>query len=143
MKKIAVVICFWASFFSGCTKSTINQTGDPLPLPFIRGADISFLPEIEQAGTIFYNKNNIAEDALSVLKDNGCNTIRIRLWHTPAGTHSALPEVITLASRVRAAGLKVWLDIHYSDTWADPGTQTKPLAWQATSFSDLKERQCL
>lgn len=106
---------------------------------FIRGADLSFLPEIEAEGTTFNNSANEPADVITILKGHGCNTIRIRLWHTPASAHSGLEEVIALADRVKAAGLKVFLDIHYSDTWADPGHQQKPAAWSALSLVDLKD----
>ena len=104
---------------------------------FIRGADISFLPEIESAGVILYN-NAKAEGMLTTLKNAGCNTIRIRLWKDPANGHSGLTEVKTLAQRVKKAGLKVWLTVHYSDDWADPAVQTTPAAWKNLSFTDLK-----
>ncbi|PJJ09920.1 arabinogalactan endo-1,4-beta-galactosidase [Flavobacterium sp. 1] len=104
---------------------------------FIRAADISFLPEIESAGVVFTN-NGKAEDILTTLKNSGCNTIRIRLWKNPANGHSGLAEVKNLAARVKQAGLKVWLTVHYSDSWADPGTQTTPAEWKDLSFTDLK-----
>lgn len=104
---------------------------------FIRGADISFLPEIEAAGVVFTN-NGKTEDMLTTLKSTGCNTIRIRLWKDPANGHSGLTEVKTLAQRVKKAGLKVWLTVHYSDDWADPAVQTTPAAWKNLSFTDLK-----
>jgi arabinogalactan endo-1,4-beta-galactosidase len=104
---------------------------------FIRAADISFLPEIESTGTILYN-NGKAEDMLTTLKNAGCNTIRIRLWKNPTSGHSTFTEVKTLAARVKAAGLKVWLTVHYSDTWADPAAQTTPDEWKNLSFTDLK-----
>ncbi len=104
---------------------------------FIKAADISFLPEIEAAGVVFTN-NGKTEDMLTTLKTAGCNTIRIRLWKDPANGHSGLTEVKTLAQRVKKAGLKVWLTVHYSDTWADPAAQTTPAAWTNLSFTDLK-----
>lgn len=104
---------------------------------FIRGADISFLPEIEKAGAVF-TSNGKTEDMLTTLKNSGCNTIRIRLWKNPTNGHSGLSEVKTLAARVKNAGLKVWLTVHYSDTWADPGVQTTPAEWKDLSFADLK-----
>ncbi len=104
---------------------------------FIRGADMSFLPLIESEGTVYKN-NNLPQDALVTLKNAGCNTIRIRLWHNPADGNSGLTQVKTLAQRVKQNGMKVWLTVHYSDTWADPAQQTKPAAWQNLSFTDLK-----
>lgn len=104
---------------------------------FIKAADISFLPEIEKAGVVF-SHNGKNEDMLTTLKSVGCNTIRIRLWKDPANGHSGLTEVKTLAQRVKNAGLKVWLTVHYSDDWADPAVQTTPAAWKNLSFTDLK-----
>ncbi len=121
-------------FAISCNKSDSDSNKKEIS---IRAADLSFLPEIEEEGTIYYDKNNNPKNALQIFKDNGCNTVRIRLWHTPANTHSSLAEVTNLANRVKALDMKVWLDIHYSDTWADPGTQTKPLAWNALDLTTL------
>ena len=104
---------------------------------FIRAADMSYLPLIESEGTI-YKHNNSAEDPITTLKNAGCNTIRIRLWKNPSDSHSGFTEVKNFTQRVKNAGLKVWLTVHYSDTWADPGSQTKPAAWQSMDFSTLK-----
>lgn len=105
----------------------------------MRGADLSFLPEVEQEGVVFLTTANVSKDALTILKDRGCNTIRLRLWHTPENVHSALPEVAAMASRVKAAGLKLFITVHYSDTWADPGHQSTPAAWSGLSLADLKD----
>lgn len=113
----------------------------PLPVlkpDFLRGADLSFLPEIEAAGTVFYNAQGQPQDALSIFQENGCNAVRIRVWHSPAKAHSGTAEVVALAKRVRSKGMLVWLDIHYSDTWADPGQQAKPAAWAALDFPALQ-----
>lgn len=104
---------------------------------FIRAADLSFLPEAESAGAIYKN-NGVTENALTTLKNSGCNTVRIRLWKTTTTGHSGMAEVKALAQRVKAAGMKVWLTVHYSDTWADPGHQTKPADWNSLAFADLK-----
>lgn len=103
----------------------------------IRGADMSFLPLIESEGTV-YKHNGVEENAITTLKNAGCNAIRIRLWKNPSDGHSGLTEVKAFAQRVKAARLKVWLSVHYSDTWADPGSQTKPAAWQSMDFNTLK-----
>jgi arabinogalactan endo-1,4-beta-galactosidase len=121
----------------GC-KDDNTDTNTPKEL-IIRAADLSFLPEIEEEGTTFFTRSGTPRDVIDILKDNGCNTVRIRLWHTPSNPHSALPEVIELAERVKSKDLKVWLDLHYSDTWADPGKQTKPAAWESLSHSDLTD----
>lgn len=104
----------------------------------IRAADISFLPLLESENTVF-KSNNQPEDVVSTLKKSGCNYIRIRLWHNPTDGHSGLNEVQSLAKRVRQKGMKVWLSVHFSDTWADPGNQKKPVAWQNLTFEQLKD----
>lgn len=104
---------------------------------FIRASDISYLPEMEAVQTKFYN-NGKAEDMLTTLKNAGCNTVRIRLWKNPVNGRSGLAEVKALAQRSRNAGLRVWLTVHYSDHWADPGVQTTPEEWKSLSFNDLK-----
>ena len=127
---------------ASCALFSCASADSPEPIPvatddFIRAADISYLPLIESEGTT-YKHNGIAENALTTLKNAGCNTVRIRLWNNPSDLHSGLTEVKALALRARQAGFKVWLTVHYSDTWADPGSQTTPVAWQSLSFTDLK-----
>ena len=105
---------------------------------FIRGVDLSFTPEILLAGTQFKD-NNQTKDLIQIFKDRGINTVRLRLWHTPVDAHSSLQEVIDFAKILNATGLNIWLDIHYSDTWADPGNQSLPAAWKNASLTDLKD----
>ena len=142
IKKIVQLSCLVMLSFNlfSCSKSNDSA---PTPVPiitpddFIRAADISSLPLIESEGTI-YKHNGVAENALTTLKNTGCNSIRIRLWKNPLDAHSSLSEVKSLALRAKNLGMKVWLTVHYSDTWADPANQTKPVAWQSLSFADLK-----
>ncbi len=119
--------------FSCSNEEASNNTDE-----FIKAADMSMLPLIESEGAIYYNNNTIAEDALLTLKNAGCNTIRIRLWHTPTVNQSGFNEVKAFAQRVKNLGMKVWLSVHYSDTWADPGNQEKPAVWNGLTFSQLK-----
>ena len=134
MKKIFYFLLIF--IIASCSKESINNTIDEDN--FIRAADMSYLPLIESENTIYYNSNNQPENALLTLKNAGCNTIRIRLWKNPSDSHSGFNEVKALSQRIKQAGMKVWLCIHYSDTWADPGSQTTPLEWQNLSFNDLK-----
>jgi arabinogalactan endo-1,4-beta-galactosidase len=105
---------------------------------FIRGADMSFLPEIEQEGFVYKNSAGQPEDALATLKNAGVNTIRIRLWKNPSTAHSGMAEVKVLAARVKALGMKVWLTVHYSDSWADPAQQVTPAEWNGLGLQQLK-----
>jgi len=131
VKLLSLVTVFIA--FSCSKEEELNSNEE-----FIKAADMSMLPLIESEGTIYYNNNNFAEDALQTLKNAGCNTIRIRLWHTPTVNQSGFNEVKTFAQRVKNSGMKVWLTVHYSDTWADPGHQEKPSAWNGLTFNQLK-----
>ncbi|WP_374449738.1 arabinogalactan endo-beta-1,4-galactanase [Cloacibacterium normanense] len=139
MKKL--FFCFLTFALISCSSGGDSPEPAPNPIPtedsFIRAADLSFLPEIEAAGVSF-KYNNVVQDPLLTLKNAGVNYIRIRLWNNPSNGHSNLSEVKQLATKVRTHGMKVWLTVHYSDTWADPGNQTKPVAWQNLNFSDLK-----
>ena len=145
-------LLFTALFFYSCTKQTpvnppnpTNPTSPTTPTTptnntasiSIRGADLSFLPEIESTG-IKYKNNGEIQDPLLTLKNAGCNYVRLRIWHSPSGTSSSFAEVKKMADRIRLLGMKVWLCVHYSDSWADPGKQTKPDAWKSLNFVELK-----
>jgi arabinogalactan endo-1,4-beta-galactosidase len=136
MKKIAFILL--STFIISCSSENSSETQQPTPeVEFIRGADMSYLPLIESEGTIYKN-NGVAQDPIITLKNAGCNAIRMRLWQNPSDGHCGLTEVKAFALRVKQAGLKVWLTVHYSDTWADPAAQTKPFAWQSMDFTTLK-----
>ncbi|HFK5732757.1 TPA: arabinogalactan endo-beta-1,4-galactanase [Enterobacter sichuanensis] len=117
-----------------------------MPADFIKGADISTLLEAEQHGAKFYNQNGQQQDAIAILKANGVNTVRLRLWVAPqdadgntyGGGSNNLENTIALAKRVKAQGLKLLLDFHYSDFWTDPGKQFKPKAWEKMDYLQLK-----
>ena len=103
---------------------------------FIRGVDISILDQIEDNNGQYF-ENGIQKDALDIFKNHGVNTIRLKLWHTPESNYNSIENVLLLAERIDSAGFDFMLDIHYSDTWADPGHQTKPSAWDALDFPIL------
>ncbi|OOV19318.1 glycosyl hydrolase 53 family protein [Flavobacterium sp. LM4] len=123
---------------SGDDDKGTNVPQPPADDTFIRGSDISYLPEMESVGTKFYN-NGKEENMLTTLKNAGCNTVRIRLWKNPANGRSGMAEVKELAEKSRRAGLRVWLTVHYSDSWADPGKQVTPKEWEKLSFEDLRK----
>lgn len=117
-----------------------------MPADFIKGADISTLAEVERQGGKFYNEQGVQQDAIAILKHNGVNYVRLRLWVDPKDTHGAsygggsndLETTLALAKRVKAQGMKLLLDFHYSDFWTDPGKQFKPKAWQKMNYDQLK-----
>jgi arabinogalactan endo-1,4-beta-galactosidase len=113
---------------------------------WISGADISALPMMEKAGGVFRDHGK-AEDAIAIFRAHGCNLFRIRLFVDPQtdpaksyGAIQNLPYVTALAQRVKAAGGKFLLDIHYSDTWADPAKQFTPKRWEGLDFKEMKKQ---
>ncbi|MDW6019278.1 glycosyl hydrolase 53 family protein [Vibrio plantisponsor] len=107
-------------------------------LAFIKGADISWITQMEDSGYEFYNDWGYRQDVLSILRDHGMNAVRLRIWVNPSdGYYSSLDDVIVKAQWAKDANMDVMIDFHYSDTWADPGNQWKPSQWQQLSFEDL------
>jgi beta-galactosidase len=110
------------------------------------GADISFLPELE-AKNVKFSDNGVEKDAIEILKDHGINYVRLRIFNDPSQPKGYSPgkgfcdlaHTLQMAKRIKNAGLKFLLDFHYSDTWADPGKQFKPSAWEGLSFPELRK----
>jgi arabinogalactan endo-1,4-beta-galactosidase len=166
--QLAVATAAWSGLFlSGCTKShgvpdygvTVNSIPG-LPADFMKGADVSALAQLEENGAKFYDESGKEKDALQILKDHGINWVRLRLWNAPvianaftttesgatldvqpgwsaAGTND-LARDIALAKRAKGLGMKVLLDFHYSDWWADPGKQFMPQAWTGYSLEQTE-----
>ncbi|MCB0571120.1 MAG: glycosyl hydrolase 53 family protein [Phaeodactylibacter sp.] len=100
------------------------------------GADLSFLKQAEDGGFTF-KEDGVAKPGLEIFKSHGYNWIRLRLFHTPSRLPNNLEYTITLAKAAKAMGYKFLLDYHYSDTWADPGKQFLPKAWEGKSHAEL------
>ncbi len=96
----------------------------------IRGADISTLKKVEDKGGVFYDRG-VRKDPLVILRKNGVNYIRLKIWKDPVNVdgYNDLAETVEMAKRAKKKGLKILLDFHYSNFWADPGRQDKPTAW--------------
>lgn len=113
------------------------------PPPFLTGADLSELPLHESQGVKYFDGGK-EQNLLAIARRNGWNVIRVRLWVNPdakpASAVSSLPNVTALGRRIKADGFKFLLDLHYSDTWADPGQQKKPAAWDALPFPQLVQQ---
>jgi arabinogalactan endo-1,4-beta-galactosidase len=100
------------------------------------GADLSFLRQAEQAGTVF-KEDGQARPGLEIFKDHGYNWVRLRLFHTSSRLPNNLEYTIASAQEARKLGFKFLLNYHYSDTWADPGKQFIPKAWEGKSHEEL------
>ena len=147
-KNFAFILLFAASI-AGCNKSNSappdNSGGDTTTTKpdttnpnFAKGADVGWLTEMESDGYKFYNRNGVKQDCYQVMKDEGMNAIRLRAWVNPTDGWCNTADVVTKAKRAKAAGMRIMIDFHYSDWWADPGKQNKPAPWSTLSFSDLK-----
>ena len=104
---------------------------------FAKGADISWLTEMESSGIKFYNASGTEQDCIQILKGIGLNSIRLRVWVDPVNGWNNTADVVTKAVRAKNLGLRIMIDFHYSDSWADPGQQTKPAAWTSLDIAGL------
>lgn len=135
-----------ASVANVSSAKTTPAQGRKIIIDKMLGADISFLPELEAKGMRFYD-NGKERDAILILKDHGFNYVRLRLFNNPAADSGYSPKdgfcdlqhTLQMAKRVKNAGMKLLLDFHYSDYWADPGKQFKPSAWKGLSFEEMKK----
>lgn len=140
MKKIlcsCFLILFCLSF--SCSKSKTNTPVVIIEPPEIiaKGADISWVTEMEAKGIKFYDKNGTQQDLFVLLKSLGFNAIRLRAWVNPKDGYCNTADLVAKAIRAKAQGFKIMIDFHYSDWWADPGKQTKPAPWVALDFATL------
>jgi arabinogalactan endo-1,4-beta-galactosidase len=102
-----------------------------------RGADVGWLSQMENAGRIWRDSNGVQKDLFDILDDYCINSIRLRVWVTPANGWNGKQDVVNVAKRAAAKGYRLMIDFHYSDSWADPGKQTKPAAWTNYNVSQL------
>lgn len=103
-----------------------------------KGADISWLTEMEEQGILFYPKTgDLPEDCLVILKNLGVNAVRLRVWVDPPNKYNTIPDVIAKCKRAKALGMDIMIDFHYSDNWADPGQQTIPSRWEGMNLDQL------
>ena len=111
----------------------------------VRGADVSSLAKSEDLGGTYLDDNGEEEErcwdrsALGILEEHGVSHIRLRVWVNSADGYHNEAEVREMARRAHAKGLQTFLDLHYSDTWADPGHQSKPAAWAGYTTAQLTQ----
>jgi arabinogalactan endo-1,4-beta-galactosidase len=145
MKRIllsGLILCFTFS----CKKTSTpdpnppNPPNPPLHADFVKGADVSWVTDMESAGRKFYNSAGTEKECMQLLKDLGMNAVRLRVWVDPAApSWNNTADVVAKAVRAKNLGMKIMINFHYSDTWADPGNQTKPAAWASQDFTALKQ----
>ncbi|HET8841168.1 MAG TPA: glycosyl hydrolase 53 family protein [Ktedonobacteraceae bacterium] len=108
---------------------------------FYKGADISWVPQMEATGHIWKNASGAQQDILTILKGFGINAARLRTWVNPSGDpvngHCSIGETAAMAVRCKNAGLSVMIDFHFGDTWNSVGVQNPPAAWASLTYSQM------
>ena len=139
----------------GPARKEINVTSDSLyvqkvenlPDDFIMGMDASCVPALENSGVKYYDFDGTEKDVYEILSDNGINYIRVRVWNDPfdangngyGGGNCDIENAIAIGKRATKAGMKLLVNFHYSDFWADPGKQMVPKAWEGMSIEEKSE----
>lgn len=128
-------LLFLAALVLGLARPARAQTA-----AFAKGADISWVTQMEASNYQFYNAAGTQKDLFQLLRDDyNLNTIRLRVWVNPANGWNGKADVLAKAIRAHGLGLRLLIDFHYSDDFADPGKQTKPAAWQGYTVARLKQ----
>lgn len=121
---------------NGPQPGRVADTVAPAPLTYAVGADLSFLAAAESHGVRFKD-GGVVKPGVQIFRDHGYGWIRLRVFHTPTQLPNSLPYTVELAQKAKALGYRFLLDLHYSDTWADPAKQTMPAAWVGKSHAEL------
>ena len=136
-------VIFYALFITLFLSCSNSNKADEIPEEsnLVYGGDFSILKKMEDYGAV-YKENGISKDGLQIFKENGYTWARFRIFHTPnhiGPVCNDLNYTIESAKKAKTLGFKILFDFHYSDTWADPGKQFTPAAWQNLSFEILAD----
>ena len=142
LRTISILTILLISLCGACEDAPSPVTPIDKPVTdsfgFARGADVSWLTEQEKAGSKFYSAQGTEMECMELLRDLGMNSIRLRVWVNPAYGWCNKSDLLVKAWRARKLGMRIMVDFHYSDFWADPGKQNKPAAWINLPFEQLK-----
>lgn len=123
-------------------KSVVPKTEEPVRFPrgeFAKGADVSWITQMEKEGYSFSNTEGKEMECMQLLRDYcGVNSIRLRVWVNPTDGWNNVQDVLVKARRADKLGMRLMIDFHFCDTWADPGHQTTPTAWADYDIQRLK-----
>ena len=133
MKNVLWAILVIPILFTSCSKGGGSNVVPPGPTytppavssSFAKGADVSWVTQMESSGYKFFDKSGNPQDLFALLKGLGFNSVRLRAWVNPADGWCNTADVVAKAIRAKNAGLKIMIDFHYADSWADPGKQPK------------------
>ena len=138
MKRIfAALFLLFALTAGSCEKPEPEPTPTPVAV-FAKGADVSWVTQMEKESCRFYDASGKQTECMTLLKSLGMNAIRLRVWVNPTGGWCGKEDVVAKALRAQALGMRIMIDFHYSDSWADPGKQNKPEAWKNLPLEELK-----
>lgn len=123
------------------------QKVNDMPDDFILGMDVSSVLSEEAAGVKYYNFEGEEEDLMKVLSDSGVNYIRVRVWNKPqtkqgvyyGGGNNDINAAVEIGKRATKYGMKLLVDFHYSDFWADPSKQKVPKDWKKLTYYEMKK----
>lgn len=144
MKITPLILLFFSLTLFACEEDVKPKPPVvPTENTFFKGADISWLAQMEATGYVFYDENGNPADCLDLLMARGINAVRLRVFVHPSSDkisgHCSPAETAQMAARAKEKGLDVMINFHYSDTWADPAHQTKPATWANVSFAALQD----
>ena len=142
MKNIKSIIVLFLLFFGAISCGSKEDNEEVVVTPetstFAKGADVSWITEMEASGKKFYNASGTAMEGMALLKSLGMNAVRLRVWVNPSDGWCNKADLLVKAKRAKSLNMRIMIDFHYSDSWADPGKQTKPAAWTSYKLSELK-----
>lgn len=142
------VVPYMTSMPTGAENAEIYvEPVEGLPEDFIKGMDVSSVLAEEASGVVYYNKNGEKQDLFQILADAGVNYIRVRVWNDPydtkgngyGGGNCDAKTAAIIGRRAAACGMKLLVDFHYSDFWADPSKQKAPKEWAHMTYEDKKQ----
>ena len=136
--KINLSLLLMICLFVAC-KSPVDNYPDPVVGSYAYGADCSWITEQENDGVLFYDSLEQAADGMRVMRDAGMNAIRLRVWVNHSTGWCNKEDVISKAKRAAALKLRVMIDFHYSDFFADPGRQNIPIDWKDYDLEQMKQ----
>lgn len=147
MKRFIMMAAAALTVFAACEKEQKGGNGGETPVVpapvvkngFAEGADISWVTQMEEDGVKFYNAAGAETECTALMKEIGFDAIRLRVWVNPEGGWCGKEDVLVKAKRAQALGMRIMIDFHYSDTWADPSNQNPPAAWADYNASQLAE----
>ena len=126
---------------SSSTKVEEPEKEETEVVDFYKGADISWVTELESKGQKFYNANGDERECTALMKEYGMNAIRLRVWVDPKEHDNWCnkEDLLVKAKRAKALDMEVMVDFHYSDWWADPAKQNIPASWKGHSYEEMKK----